>query len=76
MSSVSTPFARQTVTEWLQIIKGEYIEVPGLHLTKKQFQRLWGLDPFTCDALLEALVASRFLRQTPNDGYARADIVG
>jgi hypothetical protein len=63
-----------TMAEWLQIVRGEYLEIPGLNLTKKQFQRLWNLDPPMCDALLDALVAGRFLRVTPNGCYARGDI--
>ncbi len=63
-----------TAADWLQIIRGEYSEIPGLHLTKKQVQRLWGLDAVTCDALLETLVGGRFLRRTQNGAYARADL--
>ena len=63
-----------TASDWLQIIRGEYSEIPGLHLTKKQVQRLWGLDAATCDALLETLVGGRFLRRTQNGAYARADL--
>jgi hypothetical protein len=63
-----------TVADWLQIIRGEYSEIPGLQLTKQQVQRLWGLDPVTCDALLDALVAGRFLRLTPTGAYARVDL--
>ena len=62
-----------SVTDWLQIIRGEFQEIPGLHLTKAQVQRLWGLDPGTCDALLEALVDARFLRRTPSGAHARFD---
>jgi hypothetical protein len=62
-----------SVTDWLQIIRGEFQEIPGLHLTKRQVQRLWGLDPCTCDALLEALVDARYLRRTPSGSYARVD---
>jgi len=64
---------QNTVEGWIQIVRGEYSEVPGLHLTKRQFQRLWGLDPSTCDALLEALVEGGFLRQCWNGTYARVD---
>lgn len=60
-----------TVADWLQIIRGEYREIPGLHLTKPQVQRLWGLDPLTCDALLEALVDVQFLKCTRTGAYAR-----
>jgi hypothetical protein len=41
-----------SVAHWLQIIRGEFQEVPGLHLTRPQVQRLWDLDAATCDALL------------------------
>ena len=69
MSPVQT-----TVADWLQIVRGEFSEIPGLHLTKKQVQRLWGLDPVTCETLLDILVATKFLRQTHNEGYVRARI--
>lgn len=63
-----------TVADWLQIIRGEFQEIPGLHLTKVQAQRLWGLDSVTCDALIDTLVELRFLRQTTGGAYARADL--
>ena len=69
MSPVET-----TVAEWLQIIRGEFHEVPGLCLTKPQVQRLWGLDLPTCDALLDALVDARFLERTRTGAYARVDV--
>jgi len=68
--------AREAVRDWLQIIQGEYLEMPGLQLTKPQVQRLWGLDPDTCDALLDALERSRFLRRTDHDAYVLADATG
>lgn len=58
---------------WLRLIKAEYIEMPGLNLTKPQIQRLWGLDAETCDELLEALVAAEFLRRTSRNVYVLAD---
>jgi len=58
---------------WLDLIQAEYKEIPGLHLTKPQIQRLWGLDAVTCDALIDALVDARFLRRTARDAYARAE---
>ncbi len=62
-----------TMTDWLRLIRAEYLEVPDLHLTKAQIQRLWGLDQETCDLVLDALVGSRFLRRTRSNRYARAD---
>jgi len=62
------------ITEWLHLIRAEYLEMPGLHLTKPQMKRLWGLDPVACDALIEALVDVKFLRQTRQGAYVRADV--
>jgi hypothetical protein len=61
------------LTDWLQLIRAEYLEVPGLCLTKAQVQRLWGLDPVTSEALLAALVEGKFLRCTRQKAYVRAD---
>jgi Fic family protein len=42
-------------------IRSEYLEMPGLSLTARQAQRLFGADEHTCVALLEDLVARGFL---------------
>jgi hypothetical protein len=62
-----------TIADWIHLIRSEYLEIPGLHLTRTQVQRLWGLDGILCDALLEALVDVRFLRRTHAGAYVRAD---
>jgi hypothetical protein len=59
--------------DWLPIIRAEYIEFPGMHLTRPQIQRLWNLDAQTCDAVVEALEAERFLRRTAANAYVRAE---
>jgi hypothetical protein len=59
--------------EWLPIVRAEYIEFPGMHLTRPQIQRLWNLDAQTCDAVVEALEAERFLRRTDRNHYVRAE---
>ncbi len=61
------------LADWLRLMRAEYIEMPGLHLTRKQAQRLWNLDPLTCGALLNALVGVGFLRRTDADAFVRAD---
>ena len=61
------------VNEWLPIIRAEYCEFPGMQLTRPQMRRLWNLDSETCDAVIEALEAERFLRRTADDLFARAD---
>ncbi len=42
-------------------ICSEYIEMPGLRLTDKQAQRLWGLGEETCCTALALLVEAGFL---------------
>jgi len=61
-----------TVDDWIDLVKAEYLEMPGLHLTKPQIQRLWGLDAQTCDRLLDALVTGGFLTRTDRDAYVLA----
>lgn len=63
----------EMVTDWLQLVRAEYLEIPGLRLTKREAERLWGLDTLVCEAILEALVAVSFLRRTPDNEYVRAD---
>lgn len=60
------------LTRFLDLIRAEYRESPGLRLTKTQIERLWRLDPATCDTVLRALLDSRFLRCTANGDYVRA----
>jgi hypothetical protein len=54
-------------------IKAEYMELPGLQLTSWQAQRLWGLDQVQCDAILQVLLETAFLRKTKTGAYAIAD---
>lgn len=58
---------------WLvQLVRSEFVEMPELRLTEPQARRLWGLDPLTCGALLEALVDAKFLQRTKEGLYLRA----
>lgn len=57
------------MAQWLELIRAEYREMPGLSLNKAQMQRLWGLDAAICDALVDALVAAGVLRRSTNGGY-------
>lgn len=66
--------AETTIVDWLHLIRAEYLEIPGLHLTEPQVQRLWGLDPVTSEALLSALIDAKFLRRTRRGAYVRADL--
>jgi hypothetical protein len=58
----------------LQIIRAEYLEMPGLQLTKPQIQRLWDIDAPTCDVVLNTLECNRFLRRSVGNSYVRADL--
>ena len=66
--------ANTHVTDWLRLIRAEYLEIPGLSLTTQQVQRLWGLDLVTTEAVLAALVDVKFLRCTRHHVYVRADV--
>jgi len=61
-----------TDVDWAQLVRAEYLEVPGLTLTRDQAQRLWGLDRAVCEQLLAALVESRFLKRTRDNRYLLA----
>ena len=50
-------------------IRGEYREMPGLRLTFAQACRLWQLDTTTCSAVLDNLIAQRFLYRTADGTY-------
>lgn len=66
---------QSTMHDWLHLIQVEYLEMPGLQLTKPQVRRLWRLEPQLCDVLLDSLVATEFLRKTDRDAYVLAQTV-
>ena len=53
--------------------RGEYLEMPGLRLTPAQAQRLWGVDEGAARSVIRVLVEAKFLRQTPDGAFVRAD---
>ena len=63
--------ADKAVAEWTQRIRAEYLEMPGLSLTRAQMRRLWPIEAPLCDAVVNALVASGFLECRPGYTYAR-----
>lgn len=62
-----------TLADWLHLIRAEYLEIPGLHLTESQVQRLWNLDSVATQTLLSALLDVKFLKRTRHGAYVRAD---
>jgi hypothetical protein len=69
MTTIEHPRADANVPIWLNRIRAEYREMPGLSLTPPQMQRLWGFEPHVCAALVDSLVAARVLRCTPKGSY-------
>jgi hypothetical protein len=47
--------------------------MPGLRLTPQQARRLWRLDEASCEKVLGALVADRFLARTRDGAFVRYD---
>jgi hypothetical protein len=59
---------------WIQVVRGEYLQVPSLTLTFEQIGRLWDLDEDTCIQVVERLCAARFLSRTPAGSYVRTSV--
>jgi hypothetical protein len=62
--------AQIEVPHGMHLVQSEYLEMPGLQLTKAQLRRLCGLEEQTCDAVLKQLVSMHFLKRTSGDVYA------
>jgi hypothetical protein len=72
MSHAPSPHAIDTHDALLHRIRGEFVEMPGLRLTKAQAARLWHLDQTLVTLLLGLLVDARFLARMPDGAYRRA----
>ena len=71
-TSDNTRFIALTDNTLLHRAWAEFMEMPGLGLTRLQAQRLWGVDDDTCQELLETLVALQFLVRGTDERYRRA----
>lgn len=74
MKAVPMQQCENDFRRWIRLIRSEYAEMPGLHLSKRQAQRLWNLDARSADALFDALETSHYLKRMPNDMYVRGDV--
>lgn len=61
----------RSAREAARAIRDEYLQLPGLRLTREQVQRLYSLDTITCEAILNAFVDLRFLARTADGRYLR-----
>lgn len=76
MVTLTAPVAAPSnIEKWIRFVQAEYRESPGLRLTKPQVRRFWNLDDDTCDAVLDELEASRFLRRAHDDRYVRTGVM-
>src|SRR5262245_32542195 len=63
--------AMYSVQDIVERVRAEFMEMPGLRLTTAQIQRLCGIEPNVCRAVLDSLVQAGFLWASPNGTYAR-----
>jgi hypothetical protein len=61
----------RTIEHVLSRLRAEFLEMPGLRLTRDQVQRLCGIERTICQLALDTLVNERFLCVLPNGHYAR-----
>ena len=54
-------------------VRGEFNEMPGLQLTVAQAARLWGMELTACRQVVDALVATEFLRWTAAGTIVRVE---
>ena len=52
-------------------IRAEYRDMPGLHLTSAQVQRLCGIESQICQTALDSLLGAHFLRRSADGRYMR-----
>jgi hypothetical protein len=68
----STRRATPSLDDLLRRAEAEYREMPGLSLTARQAERLWGLDCAMCGVVLTTLTERQILRRTRIGRYLRA----
>jgi hypothetical protein len=52
-------------------LRAEFLEMPGLRLTRAQVARLFGVEGAVCQVVLDVLVDEKFLCTNPDGHYAR-----
>jgi hypothetical protein len=65
------PHTAAGLHDLLQRIEGEYREMPGLSVTARQAERLWGLDRTTCAFVLTTLIERGLLKRTASGTFVR-----
>jgi hypothetical protein len=52
-------------------MRGEFLESPGLRLTRGQIQRMWNLNADDCSVAVQNLLDARFLREGRDGTFVR-----
>ena len=65
--------ATASQSDWLGLIRAEYLEISGLRLTQAEVQQLWDLEPSLAGAILSALVSEGLLTRTTEGTYILRD---
>jgi hypothetical protein len=58
------------LSDWVQIIRYEFQEWPDLRVTAADASRLWGLETFRLEAVLDAFVQAGLLSRTLDGVYS------
>jgi hypothetical protein len=64
--------SENVLDDLLRRVQAEFLEMPGLRVTRAQARRLWAIDDEVCEAVLAALVNARFLVESRNASFMRA----
>jgi hypothetical protein len=65
------PLPSHMDSDLLARIRMEFVEMPGMRLTRIQARRLWNLHQAACDEVLDALVEQGFLKQGSDGAFLR-----
>ena len=63
-----------TPVDMMAIIRREYLEMPGMRLTRAQFRRLWNLSVEEAESAIHELTRTRFLSEAPDGTIRRLDL--
>lgn len=67
-------FFHSRLDDWLQIIRGEFQEMPGVPVTLAQAEELWGLQRDDLELILNTFVDVGFLRRSADGAYVHRPV--